>query len=58
MWGLVKGVKIGLRFALRGLVFKIEAILDSTFTTKYSFLPLIFNSQVSSVGKSSGLIPG
>ena len=31
--GLVKGVKIGLRFALRGLVFEIEAILEDTLNT-------------------------
>ena len=32
MWGLVKGVKIGLRFALQGLVFEIEAIFEDTLT--------------------------
>ena len=29
----IKGVKIGLRFALQGLVFEIEAIFEDTLTT-------------------------
>ena len=58
MWGLVKGVKIGLRFALQALVFEIEAIFEDTLTTYKAFLPLISNTQVSSVSKSSGIIPG
>ena len=31
--GFSKGVKIGLRFALQGLVFEIEAIFEDTLTT-------------------------
>ena len=39
MWGLLKGVKIGLRIALRGLVFEIEAILEDTYYLIDKFAP-------------------
>ena len=55
MWSLLKGVKNGLRFALESLVFEIYAILEVTLYSQYVYLPLIFNSRVSSVGKSSGI---